>query len=303
MQNTFERALRALENEQRTIALRPWLFRIAHNEAISLMRRRPATGPLDDETADRHASVESQILMSERLRQLLDDLTELPDRQSGALLMRELSGLSYAEIGVALDTSEQAARQSVYEARVMLLDLAKGRDMDCDDIRLRVSARDGRLLRPRHVRAHLRVCGECSAFREAIGVRRTELAALSPPALPLAATAVLRALFSQGHHDGGGLAATFARAADPFAASLTAKGAAVVTAVALAGGGSLITQARRRPLAPRRHGARRRCHDGSRSGAARARGRRDRSGPERRPHASRHDDARPGRCGVRHRHR
>jgi hypothetical protein len=180
--------------------------------------------------------------MSERLHQLLDDLTDLPDRQSGALLMRELSGLSYAEIGVALDTSEQAARQSVYEARVMLLDLEKGRAMGCDDVRRRVSARDGRLLRPRHVRAPLRVCGDCTAFREAIGVRRAELAALSPPVVPLAGAALLRAFFSQGHHEGSGLAATFARAADPLAASLTTKGAALVAAAALAGGGSLVTQ-------------------------------------------------------------
>jgi RNA polymerase sigma factor (sigma-70 family) len=242
VQSTFERALRALENERRAIALRPWLYRIAHNEAVSLMRRRRPTGSLDEETADRGASVESRVLMSERLQQLLGDLGDLPERQSGALLMRELSGLGYAEIGVALETSEQAARQCVYEARVMLFELAKGREMGCDDVRRRVSARDGRLLRPRHVRAHLRACEDCNAFREAIGGRRAELAALGPPAAPLAGTGLLRALLSGGHESSGRLADTIVRAADPLATTLTAKGAALVAAATLAGGGSLLAQ-------------------------------------------------------------
>src|SRR4051812_26570397 len=40
LQSTMTRAMRALEGERREIALKPWLFRIAHNEAISLARRR-----------------------------------------------------------------------------------------------------------------------------------------------------------------------------------------------------------------------------------------------------------------------
>src|SRR5258705_509903 len=39
LQNTMVRALRALPGERREIALKPWLYRIAHNEAIELRRR------------------------------------------------------------------------------------------------------------------------------------------------------------------------------------------------------------------------------------------------------------------------
>src|ERR671911_1880555 len=45
LHNTMARVLRALPGEEREIALRPWLYRIAHNEAISLLReRRPSRG-------------------------------------------------------------------------------------------------------------------------------------------------------------------------------------------------------------------------------------------------------------------
>ena len=40
LQSTFTRALSALKRGQRIAPLRPWLFRIAHNESISLLRRR-----------------------------------------------------------------------------------------------------------------------------------------------------------------------------------------------------------------------------------------------------------------------
>ena len=58
--------------------------------------------------------------MRERVRTLLADLRSLPERQRGALVMRELAGLEYSEIGTALKMSGIAARKAVYEARVSL---------------------------------------------------------------------------------------------------------------------------------------------------------------------------------------
>ena len=56
----------------------------------------------------------------ERLRCLLDDLTDLPERHRGALPMRELAGLSFEEIGEAFATSSAEASQAVFEARLTL---------------------------------------------------------------------------------------------------------------------------------------------------------------------------------------
>src|ERR687886_2124128 len=43
LQSAMTRAFAALRTETRDFELRPWLFRIAHNEAISLLRRRRET--------------------------------------------------------------------------------------------------------------------------------------------------------------------------------------------------------------------------------------------------------------------
>jgi hypothetical protein len=139
----------------------------------------------------------------ERLRRLLADLEELPERQRAVLVMRELSGLGFAQIGDALSTSAAVARQTLYEARLNLRRLEDGREMRCIEVTRELSDADGRVARRRDIRAHLRGCAECRAFHEDIATRRRELAALTP--LPLAASAgLLQAILGAG---GGTVAA------------------------------------------------------------------------------------------------
>lgn len=180
LQNTMVSALRALPGETRSIALKPWLYRIAHNEAISVLRRHRADAPID-EVAELSDPRQADGDTRERLRGLVADLAQLPERQRSALVMRELSGLTYQEIAVALQSSPAAAKQSVYEAREALHELARGREMQCDEARTSISAQDRRILRGRKLRAHLRACGDCRAFSQAIDSRGTDLAAIAPP--------------------------------------------------------------------------------------------------------------------------
>jgi len=208
LQNTMAAVLRALDGEARQIALKPWLFRIAHNESLSLMRRRRFDGEIDEDSSfAAPGGPEVQALQSERLRQLVADLQALPERQRGALVMRELSGLEYAEIAAAFGVAEGAARQAVYEAREMLHEIAEGRAMPCAEVRELISARDGRLLRGRRVRAHLRACESCQGFRAAIGQRSAALAAVSPPLPAVVGVSILQGLLGGGGAGGSGLAA------------------------------------------------------------------------------------------------
>ena len=235
LQNTMVKALRALPGESRTIALKPWLYRIAHNEAISLFRRRANDAPIDGvvEIADPQ---QVDGATRERLRALVADLGQLPERQRSALVMRELSGLSYDEIGAALDSSPAAAKQSVYEAREALHQLAEGRAMDCDAAHRLISANDRRILRGRKLRAHLRSCDGCRGFERAINTRGAELALLAPPLAAPAAAALLEGVLGGGGggSSGGGVLGVLTGAAGKSAAgsaALKATTAAVTVAV------------------------------------------------------------------------
>jgi RNA polymerase sigma factor (sigma-70 family) len=238
LQSTFAGALVALRGAQRSAPVRPWLFRIAHNESISVLRRRSGGEELSEASGRSVASAEDRAGDRERFVLLVADLRELPERLRGALLMRELSGLSHEEIAIALDTSVGAAKQAIFDARRGLLDFAEGRAMACEAVRRSVSDGDGRVLRGRRVRAHLRDCQTCAAFAAAIPARRAELQALVP-VLPAAASAAMLARVigsGSGHGASGGAGALAAGAAGKtVGATIAAKtlvGAAILATAA-----------------------------------------------------------------------
>jgi RNA polymerase sigma factor (sigma-70 family) len=237
LQSTMVRAYAALCERERDVAVRPWLFRIAHNEAISITRK---SGPREtlEEDVEHPVGLEQSVETRERLRRLVSDMHELPERQCAALVMRELSGLSIQEIALTLDISQGAAKQTVFEARSSLHELAEGREMDCDLVREAISGRDGRVLRGRRIGAHLRDCEGCRAFRTAIDVRGADLRVLAPP-LPavVTASAMLGHLLPHGGGHASGTAASGASlAGGHVAGSLLAKGLVAVAAIAAAAG-------------------------------------------------------------------
>ena len=237
LQNTMVKVLRALPGEERQIQLKPWLYRIAHNESIELIRRRRETRPLDVELAAPGSGLAAETESRERLRRLIADLDELPERQRGALVMRELGGLEFAEIGDALGTSAAVARQTLYEARLGLRQMDDGREMSCEQVTRALSDGDGRVARRRDVRAHLRACAGCRRFREEIEGRERDLAALSP--LPALAVAGLLHGLLGGNGGGGGLAAGLGGgAAKSLGASAALKGGATLAVVAAIGVGA-----------------------------------------------------------------
>lgn len=232
LQNTMASVLRALPGEERDIALKPWLYRIAHNESIALLRGRHTHQELSDAEQIQMPGVEQQTFDRDRLRQLVSDLRELPERQRGALVMRELNGLSYKEIAATFGTTPAVAKQTVYEARTGLQEQAEGREMSCEAVQRSISANDGRVLRGRRVRAHLRSCSDCSGFREAIETRPGELGAIAPPLSAVAAASVLRGLLGGGAHAGGGGGGIFAAAAGGSAKAIAGSAALKVAVVA-----------------------------------------------------------------------
>ena len=248
LQTTMAKALAALEGGEAVRGVRPWLFRIAHNASIDTLRARRPQIDLDDLAETESSTLTAPSAASEaedraELVQAVADIRDLPHRQAGALVMRELSGLAYAEIAAAFDTSAGNARQLVHGARSALHAARRGRDMDCEVVRLVLGEADGKTPRDRRVRAHLANCEDCRAFQRSIRTRRSALAAVVPPLAPWAAGDILGRLVERGSRSGAGLAAGGGSAVGglakiagaPAAAKLAAGAAAVGTAV-LAGG-------------------------------------------------------------------
>ena len=203
VQSTMVNALAALRKAPLDAPLRPWLFRIGHNESISLLRRRRPADDLDAQFDLAGAPMEAQLEDRERMNALVADLRELPERQRSALVMRELSGLSHEEISVALAIPVSATKQAIFDARRGLQAAEEGRQMQCEPVQRAISDGDGRVLRARHMRAHVRGCPSCSAMRDAISTREKDLASLLPPLPAVAASALLERVVEAGLVGGG----------------------------------------------------------------------------------------------------
>jgi RNA polymerase sigma factor (sigma-70 family) len=244
LQSTMAKALAALRDEERDFELRPWLFRIAHNEAISRLRQRRDSVDLDAVGTLGTDSLPQTVEDRERLALLRADLSDLPERQRSALVLRELSGLSHEEIAVVLDSSARAVKQTIFEARAGLHECAEGRTMLCADVQRALSDGDGRVLRGRRIRAHVRSCRACRTFKTALVQRPADLAALAP-ALPATAGAALLGHLLPGVKAGlVSSAGTAAGAGGGVAATVAGKVAIVAVATAtLAGTGTVVRDA------------------------------------------------------------
>jgi RNA polymerase sigma factor (sigma-70 family) len=230
LHTTMANAWASLQRADREVPLRPWLFRIAHNEAITILRRRRAHDELDDVHADTGRSLEEVVEERQRLDALRADLAELPERQRSALLLRELCGLAHAEIAAVLAVTPAVAKQSIFEARTALHEAEAGRRMTCAEVRSTLSDGDGRVRRGRRIKGHLRACADCAAFQEALRARPAQLAALFPPLPAVAGVGLLARLLSSVGASGGATSA----APGVGAASLPVAGAGGAAATGLA---------------------------------------------------------------------
>ena len=233
LQDVFVRAYSGLRANGRDVALRAWLYRVAHNRCIDELRRPPIPIPelIELVKAPIHDPI-AQAEQRESLRRLIADVRRLPEQQRSALLMRELSGMSYSELAVALGISVPAVKSLLVRARVGLAQAAEARETACTTIQDELVAAHDRRVRPNATaRRHMSDCAACREFRSDMrGVSR-QIAGLVPAIGPIG---VLAKLLGIGGGAGGGAAASGGAAA---------AGGAATTGGAFAAGGVLASGA------------------------------------------------------------
>ncbi|HEY2522839.1 MAG TPA: sigma-70 family RNA polymerase sigma factor [Streptosporangiaceae bacterium] len=122
-QEVFVTAWRRLPGIQEGKAVRAWLYRIATNRCLNILRARKPTAPLQEETipaASPAGSPEAEAEAHERLVALRAALDRLTAEQRACWLLREVEELSYAEIAGILHATPQAVRGRLARARAEL---------------------------------------------------------------------------------------------------------------------------------------------------------------------------------------
>lgn len=122
-QDSFLKAWKGISAFTPGTSFRAWVFRIARNGLIDHQRReRPAAqvDEWDDQPAP--ASLPLTHLVQDETQRLIEEAcTRLPESVREAFFLRTQEGLSFAEIAVALESTEETVRWRVHKARQHLL--------------------------------------------------------------------------------------------------------------------------------------------------------------------------------------
>lgn len=136
LQETFLKAMRALPNFEGRSSLSTWLYRIAVNEALMLVRKRkpevslaPPTEDEDDEDDGAEMQIvdwghlpETELLSGESKRHIDQAVESLPQRLRVVFLLRDVEGLSIEDTAATLGISQAAVKTRLLRARLQLRD-------------------------------------------------------------------------------------------------------------------------------------------------------------------------------------
>ncbi len=124
VQETFIKVVRSIGTYRADGPIAAWIYRIAYREAITITRRRTEE-PLDPAEAlgrveRAGASVEEQVLGGELAIRLDEAIATLTEPVRAAFVLRDVEGLSTADVAAALDVSESAVKMRLARARESL---------------------------------------------------------------------------------------------------------------------------------------------------------------------------------------
>jgi RNA polymerase sigma factor (sigma-70 family) len=210
-QDVFISALRRMRETERPIAFKPWIYEIARNACIDQFRRtrRAEELPFDSdglrpreraELADRRTAPERAIELGEQIDHLRGAFGGLSESHHRILVLRELEGLSYHEIGQRMGMTRPSVESTLFRARRRL-----GEEWDevrtgrrCADVRAALAPVCSGLAgarERRRVQRHLAWCAGCRRHAHSSGL---PLGTLVPQGAAGRAAAVLPLPFVSG---------------------------------------------------------------------------------------------------------
>jgi RNA polymerase sigma factor (sigma-70 family) len=258
LQHVFLAAYRGLRHGAGATRLKPWLYTLARNRCLSLVRGWRDEVALDDDATAGRDGLVAEVDRRADLRALVRDLQRLPTEQRAALVLFELGDQSHEEIAAVLGVRREKVKALVFQAREALMGWRAARAAPCGPVREQLATLTGSALRRGSIRRHVEQCPGCAEYEAEVRRQRAALAVV----LPVAPAAGLKAAVLGSALGGAGVAASgAATGAVGGLAALGAKGLAtkvlVIAAIAGAGAtGYVAVEGRHRRVAPAQHAPR-----------------------------------------------
>jgi RNA polymerase sigma-70 factor, ECF subfamily len=125
-QIVFLRVAERLDEYDSRFKFFSWIYRIAVNESLNLLRRNGRDDALDDEIdvpGPENANPERQASATEVSKRIHAALMKMPPNDRLVVTLRHFSECSYEEIGQILDIDQKTVKSRLYEARQRLRQL------------------------------------------------------------------------------------------------------------------------------------------------------------------------------------
>jgi RNA polymerase sigma-70 factor, ECF subfamily len=119
-QNVFLKVAERLAEYDPRFKFFSWLYRIAVNESLNLLRRNGREEPLDEDMdipGEESANPEWQLNEAQLSRRVQGALMRMKADDRVVLALRHFSDCSYREIGEILGLDEKTVKSRLYEAR------------------------------------------------------------------------------------------------------------------------------------------------------------------------------------------
>ncbi len=127
LQETFFKALRGLKNYREQQQFKAWIYRIARNEALTLIRKRSRMTPQEDPyqaaqmtEVDPSVQPREQVEKAEALESLEAALAELPAVEREVVLLRIKADIPFKEIAALMDCSVNTVLGRMHNAKKRL---------------------------------------------------------------------------------------------------------------------------------------------------------------------------------------
>ncbi len=108
LQNVFVKVWRGLPNFKGQSAIYSWIYRIAHNETLTFLKKESKhfAGDLDDPIIENGLSIEGKEYSSSEISDILMKAIEtLPEKQAQVFQLKYFDDLNYSDISEMLGTS------------------------------------------------------------------------------------------------------------------------------------------------------------------------------------------------------
>jgi RNA polymerase sigma-70 factor (ECF subfamily) len=145
MQDTFVRVHQNLDKFRNEASFSAWLFKIAHNQCVDILRNKrrtqpsmlsfdPQFSPADEEgsvggryvvsqLADEAPTPEQRADSDEQEKVIAASLRQLPENQREVLVLHDIEGLTYQEIAEIVGASIGTVRSRLHYGRLKLREL------------------------------------------------------------------------------------------------------------------------------------------------------------------------------------